>query len=118
MIGTLYLHLQRVLHHHAVVTLDGETEGMVDRGLDDDLVARIGKHVDGHADALDDAGDVGDPLTLYLPTVVAFDPTGHGVPIVLGVEGVAIDRIGHALLESVDHETWSLEVHVSHPEWQ
>ena len=69
-VGAVGHSLERVVHHFASVALWREAEGVVDRGLYDNLFVGLYKHVDGHADALHDARNVAEPFALHVPVVV------------------------------------------------
>ena len=53
---------KRVVHGHPAKPLDVQAEMVIDRRLDDDLVARLGKGEIGLVDGRDDAGGIADPL--------------------------------------------------------
>ena len=51
--------LERVDYDLPSIALDSHAKRVIDGSLDDNLVSRDSKSVDGHADTLDDARDVG-----------------------------------------------------------
>ena len=107
-----------VVDHLAVVALGREAEGMVDGRLDDDFLVGSEEDVDGHTDALDDAGDVGEPLRANVPVVMLVDPADDGGAIVGRLDGVAEEGVLEAPAEGVGDEVRGLEVHVGHPKGQ
>ncbi len=88
---------------------------MVDRRLDDDFLVLFDKHVDGHADALDNAGDIGEPFALHLPSVTVGEPAHHCGPIFRRLDGVAEERVVKAAAQGVGDKRGGLEVHVGDP---
>ena len=114
-VGAVGVLVERVVDYLAAVSLWRQPERVVDGRLDDDLVARLGEDVHHHADALHDAGYVGEPFALYVPLMVVFQPLLHGGPIVFWLHSVAEERVGHSLAQRVGDEMWCLKVHVGHP---
>ena len=115
LVGTVHL-LQRVENHLAAHGARHDAERMIDRRLDNHLVARMREALDREADTLHDAGDVAEPLLLDFPVVFIIDPFDDGPVIRLACEGVAEDRMLATLLQRVDDEVRRSEVHVGNPE--
>lgn len=109
---------QRVPHHLAVVGARQQVEGVIDGRLHDDSVARAGETVDDQTDALDDAGDVGEPLGPDLPAVAPPLPCDDRGAVALGLDRVAEDRVAEPAAQRLDHEVGRLEIHVGDPHRQ
>ena len=68
-----------VIHSDASEPFDIELEMVIDRRLDDDLVARIGESQVSLVDACDDAWGVVDPFALNLAMMVVLYPLMDGI---------------------------------------
>ena len=110
--------LQRIPHHLPFVPSGCQVERVVDGWLHDHLLILLQEEVDDHADALHDARDVGQPLTLHLPLVVLFNPLLHRWPILLGLHRVAIQRVLQPLFQGIGDEGRRFPIHISHPQRQ
>ena len=110
--------LQRVPHHFALVPSGCEEEGVIDGWLHNDLCILFQEEVDDHADALHDARDVGEPFTFHVPLVVVLNPSLHRLPILLGLDGVAKQRVLQPRLQGIGDEGGRFPIHVSHPQRQ
>ena len=111
-------HLQRIEDHLSPIAFGSQAERMVYRWLDDDLLVFMGENVDHHADALDDARDKLDPLTLHVPLMMAVYPVDDARQEIFRLHGIAEKRMLHALLERICNKGRSLEIHVCHPQRQ
>ena len=117
-IGAVGILMQGIEYHLPAVALRSETEGMVYRRLDNHLVTRLCEHIYHHAYALDDAGNVRQPLPLDIEAMMVVEPCHYSRPIVFWLYGVAEYRMLHALAQSINNKWRSLEVHVCHPQGQ
>ncbi len=59
----------RYLHHVSPVAFRYDTEWMVDRRHDHDIITRLCKHVDHQANPLHNSGYIAQPFRTYLPAV-------------------------------------------------
>ena len=84
---------QRVGKHLALVALDDLTERMVDRRLDEDLVAFTAEIVDGECDTSHDSGHECQFLAFHVEGVAPSEPSGYRLPVAVGSGTVAEHRV-------------------------
>ena len=116
LVGAVRPLAQRVADHLAAVALGHQAEGVVDRRLDDNPLVGGEQAVYGHADPLDDAGDVGDPLGADLPAVVRADPVDDRRAVVRRFERIAQHGVFEPPAERVEDEVGGFEIHVGDPQ--
>ena len=84
------VHAFQGIHHYLTAVAFGcKPEGMIDGRLDDDLLVGFQEHINSHANAFHDAGDVGEPLFLHIPLVAVVNPLPDGCPQLRGHNRVA-----------------------------
>ena len=88
---------QGILAHHAAVAFDYHAEGVVNGGLDHDVVAAVGEVVDRQAQAFDHAGNEAQLLAGDFEAVAVALPVDDGVPVGIGCGAVA----QHGMVEAV-----------------
>ena len=91
---------------------------MIDGRLDNHLLVLLHKDVDGHADALHDARDIGEPFALHLPLVMVVNPLDDAGPQLIGHHCIAKERMLQALTQGVRDKLRRFKVHVGHPQGQ
>ena len=91
---------------------------MIDRRLDDNLIASLGQSVDNHSNTLHNAGDVTHPLALYGPAVALTNPVDDALPIAIVLNRIAHYGVIETLAKSLDYKVGCLEIHIRHPQRQ
>ena len=86
--------------------------GVVDGGLDDDALPRLGIHLNGAHQGHVDARGEHDPVRLDLPAVAAFLPAGAGLEIFAAGIAVAVCLMGGPLPDGRGYRGRHLVVHV------
>ena len=110
--------MQGIVHHLPAITLRSQTEGMVYRRLNDNLVTRLCKHIDDHADALYNSGNVRQPLSFDIEAMMVVQPCHDSWPIVCRLYSIAEYGMFHALAQGINDKRRSLKVHVCNPQRQ
>ena len=109
---------KRVVHHLAVIALRRQSERVIHRRLNDNLLVLLHEHVDDEADALHDARYEAHPLLVDAPLMVVLNPFSHRLPVVARQYRVAEQRVFETLAQRVGYKLRRLEVHVRHPKRQ
>ena len=109
---------ERVVHDFATVALGYETERMIDRRLDYNLLVRLQEGIDNHSYTLHYAGDVTEPFPLHLPSVMLQYPLLNHRPVVGRLYRVAEYGMLQTLAQGLDNERRGFEVHIRNPEGQ
>jgi hypothetical protein len=98
----------------AVVAYRGE-EAVVDGGLYDNLVARLGESFHYDTQGRNHPAGVLDPLTPDVPPMTAVEPTDYRLIIAVGNKGIAKHAMSHTPLQGIDDGRSRREVHVGNP---
>ena len=107
---------KRIVYHLNAISLRDQAERMVDWRLDDDLLARSEKHVEGHTNTLYDARNKAEPFACGLPTMACGNPFHHRRPILLRLHGIAEERMFETRLQSICNDRRCFKIHVRHPQ--
>lgn len=91
---------------------------MINGWLDDDFFVRLGEDIHHESDAFNNTRNESYPLSLHIPLVVVANPVDDARKVIFRFHRVAEKRVFQSCLEGICNEGWSLEIHISYPEWQ
>ena len=105
---------------HAAIVADASGKRVVDRGLDDDPVARLGELLDRSIDCRNDTHAEKHPFRFGPPMVMAMEPADGSFTkrVVCKLAGIAEDTVSGALFDCLDHFIRAPEIHVGDPHGQ
>ena len=106
---------QGIFHDHATVALGHQTEGMIDRGLYDNLVTGFGEEVQRVSDAADHTGNERQLAAVGLQTMPVVKPLNDRLPVGVGGCGVTIDAVGETLCQRLFDFRTDIKIHVGYP---
>ena len=115
-IRAVLIFMERVEDDGMAVTLRHQTERMINRGLDDNLVILLEKRVDCHADTFDNTRDICQPLLLHLPLMMVLNPLHHCRPVLYRFKGITIQGMVQTPSEGICNKVRSLEIHIGDPQ--
>ena len=107
---------QRVGNQLSLIPFDNHLERMVNRRLDNNLIACFGEEIDGECDAFHNTGHICQLLPFHLEAVTAVKPVDYRAPVCVGRAGIAINRMRNPLLQRCGYLSADLEVHVGNPQ--
>ena len=93
----------------------GMMEGRINRRLDDDFVARLGKGQHSHIEPTDHTRHKRHPFLGHLPLVASLQPSRNGLKIGFVLEMIAINRMLCPTDDGLPDEIRGLKVHVGDP---
>ena len=107
--------VELAVYKPAPVVADRFAEGVVHRLHHHDGLARLGKGLDAHMDAVNQAGAQGDPVRVHRVAVAGGKPVVQRVKIVVQRVGVAEDAVVDPLVEFGKNFIRQFEVHIRDP---
>ena len=116
LIISIFTHFQRIEHHFPAISLWGQTERMINRRLDYNLLVFLGEHIDDHADALDDSWNKTDPLPLDIPLMMVSHPIHDRWQKIFWLYRIAEERMLQTGFDGICDKGGCLKIHISHPE--
>ena len=105
----------RIVHHLAAQTLGVKTELVIDRRLDDHLVAGLREGQESLADGRDHTRGIADPLPRNIPAMLLSFPGPDGLEEFFRRGGVAQDVTVQSLPKGLPDDWVRAEIHIRDP---